>query len=675
MIKKILNQKFFLPICALAIFLFFGLYTNSNYGISWDEPTHFKRGQAYLHYFITGKLTYDDLPDYDPLKARTDPSYHERSVYQIDSFNVNYHLNNDGGHPPLNGILASLGNYIFYQKLGVLQDIEGYHVFGIFVSAALVGLVCLWASETFGKLAGAISAIFMATYPLFLGESHFNIKDPIETAFFVACLYFLWKAFDRRRARFFIVSGIFAGLALGTKFNIFFAAPIVFLWFLIAFSQNSKKLKKFIFSPATLISIVAFPILVAAIFFGTWPYLWQDFINNTVSVFQYYKDIGTETNFQPSFFIGDLNTYAIRWIILTTQPILLFSFILGLIRIRGEWKKNSCVLVLWFLLFAITVVRVTMPQTSIYGGVRQIMEYIPAMALIGGVGAAKLIELLGRKSQILRFALVAAVAVISIGTVVSVHPNENVYFNGIAGGLAEAKRKGIPGAGNSFGNGYRQAVMWLNENAPIGAKIALVQGTNQNIPQMWFRPDLSFSNYHWSGILREGEYVMELTHNYETKVYWYAWEYVENMLNPAHMIKVQNADIATIWKNDLAGTKIEFTKQEQTINLKSEINKDHLRISLNSPAKISRIRITYDTLIGCTPTKSVRIETSLDNKKWITEKDADTGVQLPKAVDKVTEEFQYFFAARDAKYIKIYPANRDSCLFKSSKVSILAFPS
>ncbi len=51
--------------CILGIiFLVVGIFTLKNYGINWDTINHLTRGQAYLHYFLTGHENYSDLPKF-----------------------------------------------------------------------------------------------------------------------------------------------------------------------------------------------------------------------------------------------------------------------------------------------------------------------------------------------------------------------------------------------------------------------------------------------------------------------------------------------------------------------------------------------------------------------------------------------------------------------------------
>ena len=67
-------------------------------------------------------------------------------------------------------------------------------------------------------------------------------------------------------------------------------------------------------------------------------------------------------------------------------PILLISALLGMFSIISWTKEKKDLLLLWIVWLGITILRVSLPNMSIYGGIRQIMEYIPPLALLGGVG-------------------------------------------------------------------------------------------------------------------------------------------------------------------------------------------------------------------------------------------------------------------------------------------------
>src|SRR3989344_960746 len=157
-------MKLLLLLAVPLMFFVVSLATLKDYGVSWDEPHHFMRGQAFFRYLTTGKANYADFS-------------RRRSYFQNDTLNGEYFLKNDSAHPPANDIFAAALNYIFYQKLGIMGDIESLHLFNITISTLLVLTVVLFAYEVSGHWAGAVSGIILSLYPLFFAEGHFNIKD------------------------------------------------------------------------------------------------------------------------------------------------------------------------------------------------------------------------------------------------------------------------------------------------------------------------------------------------------------------------------------------------------------------------------------------------------------------------------------------------------------------
>lgn len=652
-----MNKKHLLAITFFAIYFLLGLITLKDYNISWDEPTHFKRGQAYLWYFLTGKKTYEGLPQYNLVEARKNPRYHERSLYQENGFDTNYHLIKDGDHPPLNDILAAFSNYVFYQKLGIMGDVESYHLFEIFVSAILVGVVFLFASEAFNLWTGVFSAIFLATYPLFWAESHFNVKDPIETVFFSVGIYFIWKSLVKKKIGFLLVSSLFVGMAFATKLNVIFM-PFVLAPWLLGTVFFDKDLRKFIISKKFILTLGLIPVIAYGIFVISWPWLQQDVIGNTLRVLNYYKDIGTE--------MRSWNLYAAQWIFYST-PLIILPFFFAAIFLWPKIKGRAYAFALMFFWFSLTVLRVSIPGTSIYGGVRQIMEYIPPLAIIAGAGAGYCVSKI--KYEELKMVFLLLTFYFLLLPIVRLHPNENVYLNKFTGGVRGAVEKGFPSAGFSFGNAYLQGLTWINKNVEREAKLALVQGTVLNIPAYKIRPDINYSNGHWSGIERRGEYLIELTYNYELKFFPYAWEYVEKMLQPVYQVMADGTPVLTVWKNDFEHTKSEFQKKETLYLGKFDLKvKDSsLVIDLPQEVTLSRVVVDFQPDGTCSLPKGGFVETSVLDEKWVREKDPISDEQVSGVKSIEERRLNYYFAARKAKNIRFTFGDKNSCVFVDSK--------
>ena len=664
MVKFVKNN--ILVIIISAVFFVISFMTLHNYGISWDEPIHFTRGQAYLNYFLNGKLNYDGFTG-------------RQSIYQETSFGAGFFLKNDSGHPPINGILAASSNYIFYQKLGILGDIDSYHLFNILSATFLVFIVSLFAKQAYGNLAAVFAGLSLVLYPLFFAESHFNIKDPAEAAFFAATIWAFWNSLKKYEWRWLFIAAVFFALGLGTKFNILFLPLILSLWLFLRYRKSLNPLKALSRLPRKFLVIgILSPFIILTLFFLSWPYLWQD-PGNILNIFLYYKDIGTGGLGQPQFIKwGGFNIFPVVWILTTTPPIILFLTALGIIAAfkNREREKTSFLLILWLI---IPIIRVSIPGSSIYGGVRQIMEFIPAMALLSGLGALFFVNTLNKAlifRKLLSFLLPIFTLILFIPhllVMIQLHPNENVYFNSFIGGLQGAQKVNMPYWGNSFGNAYYQAAKWINQNASPGSSVGLIQGTKVNIPSLYFSPEINFSNSSWSGINRKGEYLVELTHQGNEVAYPFAWEYVNNVLIPVYEVKVDGVSIAKVWKNDIENSRVEY-REEKSLSVEklSQLGK-FLLVSFPKETTLATLVVEFNSNPGCIELISGTVETSPDGINWRLEPEKLTDQQVVSYPTLEKGKIHYIFPARLAKFLRIDTGDEKSCLFRDTRVSVGGF--
>lgn len=652
-------KQVIVPLILSIIFFIIAFLTLNDYGPSWDETIHFRRGQAYLHYFLTGEKEY----------------IVKKSFYQNDIQNGKYFLNKDIGHPPLNDLMAASLNYFFYQKLGIMDDISSHHLFNILASTFLIFIVTFFASRYFGFFPSFVSFLSLLTYPLFFAESHFNIKDPAETAFFSATLLSFILSLEKKSFRWLIISALFFALALGTKFNILFLPLIIVPYLFISGNQIRRFKKSYFFTFAFT------PIIVISILILSWPYLWHDTLSRFMDILTFYKEIGSGTRYQPdSFFTFGFNTYPILWIIYSTPPFVLILAVLGIISAwinRNLNRKITLIILLWFL---IPITRVSIPGTSIYGGVRQILEFLPALALLSGLGAWQITKWIrsGHGSILVKVLIILAFLWPTV-VLVKLHPYQNVYFNFLIGGLKGASEANFPSWGNSLGNAYQGGIKWINENAEKGAKLTLIQGTPSNVPPILLREDINYladgsidpKIYHFSGIERHGEYIMELTFNDTGRDFYYAWEYVENFLNPVYELKVENVPILKIWKNNLDHTKDGFKLAEKEYKGSVDINTSkQIIISLQDVNLVSRLTVSFKNE-RCNFKQSGFIETSLDGKVWQRERDIFPQYQAYRKLNLTDSKLEYFFAGRKLKYIRVLPSSPDSCILKDPQIKIV----
>ncbi len=563
MLKKF-SPLFLLPLG----FFILGFLTLSHYGVSWDDAIHLRRGQAYLYYFLTGNKSYQDLSDIDLQGTNGDPNeipIPRRSFYQNDYHNGEFWLKyKDLGHPPLSDELAALSNYIFFQKLGILDDISAHHLFNILASSVLVFVVVAFASSTFGPFAASIAFLALATYPLFWSEAHFNVKDPPQAAFFAATVWSFYNSLKNGSLRWLVISIVFFALGLGTKLNILFLPIILVSYLLYRYRGKISSPNKIASSIPKLyiVILLATPFIILGILTLLWPSLQQGWPQSLLKIFNFYRESGIGTQYQPDrFFLFGFNTYPMQWILFTTPPLVLALSGIGIFSAFRNRNSYKGVTLLWLLWFIIPIARVSFPGTVIYGGIRQILEFLPALALLAGLGAWQLSIWL-RNNLMVKIGLMLAF-LWPVIVLVKLHPNENVYFNSLIGGLPGAKERNFPSWGNSFGNAYFQGIKWINTNAPKDAKLALIQGTPANAPVILLRKDINYiysdtsDKSYFSGDAKEGEYLMELTFDDTYKPDSEAWRYVEKYLVPVYEVKVEGVPILKIWKNDLEHTKSE----------------------------------------------------------------------------------------------------------------------
>jgi hypothetical protein len=242
------------------------------------------------------------------------------------------------------------------------------------------------------------------------------------------------------------------------------------------------------------------------------------------------------------------------------------------------------------------------------------------------------------------------------------HPYENTYFNFLIGGIKGAKNYNFPSWGNTFGVAYKEGIEWINKNAPPDAKLTLIQGTPANIPLLWVRNDIDYQNINFSGINREGEYIMELIFNDTGKSYHYKWEYTENFLVPVYEVKVQDVTILRIWKNDLEHTREELKKRQKTkvVDFTKDKDSNTLTFDLESTLRLTSIKLIFDSN-ECLPLQTGFFETSQDKINWKREKDWVPFPQLKNHPNLTNQKIEFLLAAKDAKYVRFISDNIKSC--------------
>lgn len=687
-----LSSKKIIALILGCIYFVLLLVSMPDYNIFWDARNHYFKGQAFVSFFLYGRKDYEGLPitkdyaryhrDYvskyspDPNiieRISKDPNF-RRSIYQDDVHTFDWLIKSDQiEHPVLSDILSTFSNTIFYEKLGWLRDDYSYRIYTLILAAILVAVVFYWAYNLYGFFPGFLAFLTLAATPLFWAESHFNLKDVPQMVFFSLAIWQFYIGVVSKSKKNIIFSAIFAAFAFSTKLNIVFLPFIIFPWFTIFYFSKKKEERRKYHNWWWMLFV--YPAIMFGIFISIWPQMWQTPIKSFLDVIEIYRQIGIAPDYTPNFrTLFGFNTYATTWIIFSTYPWILVLSIFGIVTAIFNFRKVKNYLPLLFLLwFFVPIVRASLPFTSIFGGVRHLMEYIPALAMLVGYGTFNLLKLFPARLRVIAGLVLILGFIPLILTLIKLHPAENVYFNSLIGGLSGAKKANISGWGYNDGGIYRKATVWLNENAEKNSHIATAfsEPADFYIPEL--RTDLLADNL-FSGYLQKGEYIIGLTHDTGLE-HTYRVKFSDNFLEPFYIYSVDGVPLLKIWKNEKKYLKKEFINLAfKNLNIMPEKFENTLEWKLEYKKRIMGVELSFDEDKSCKKLINAYFQISEDAENWEILPDTYPGGTLSFLGDQPKDRKLIApIAGSWVRYISLIIDPQDSCIFniKNSKIIVL----
>jgi hypothetical protein len=403
--------------CLAALVLAFGVVrivaTYSVFSHTYDEPAHIAAGMQLLD---KGEFTYEPL------------------------------------HPPTSRIAVALGPYLagFRSQNGGDLWIEGRRLFygrgadsydeivalarlGILPFFVLaVGVAWAWSTREAGPVAGAATAILLASQPLLLGHAGLATTDVAFTAtFMLACALFV-RWLERPGAGRGAWLGAAVGLAVTSKMSALAYLPAAFLSVVaLPGAVEWARLRRLARAvPSAGAALAAFAVVVWAIYgFNADPlYAFRSLIEAAVAL----AALGEQG--QSSYFMGEIRDHGwwsffpVLLAVKTPLPFLL-AFGIGVFAICGlrgarDWRRMAPLAMAGAVLLVAVLSRINI-------GARHILPIVPLMAIVAGEGIAWLIAAARRHW----LAPAAAVGLIGWQSVLSlaVHPDYLAYFNELAG--------------------------------------------------------------------------------------------------------------------------------------------------------------------------------------------------------------------------------------------------
>ncbi len=436
----------------------------NDYGLSWDY---------YFHYY--GGLYHLGLPV--PRANETSP---------IPFTAPDPRLTVDDPFGPFISIVPTLSQYLFYDKLHLLARDSAYNLPMIMIGSLGVGIMYVFMNEAFTPIVGLFSSLFLSLLPVYFGYTHNNMKDIPNAVLFAFTIYFFWRLVKYKKTKDLLISSLFFAVAFNFKINAIFIPLICLLWYISVYYRNIYNIFK---NKSALFFILA-PIFALIIW---WPF-WKDplekllilpvyFTKNTINIPVLYlgKIIYSGVNIPLS--------YPYVYLAVTIPIPILFFFVIGLIGsvyalfTNSKYKNEISLLLLWFF---VPLFRYLSPQMGAIDGVRHFLEVVFPLCALAGFGVqtisdkVKLSKIYLIKPVIFTFILISL-----IRNIIVYHPYQTSFYNSLVGGL-----KGAEGQFDIdfWGTPQKDAVFWLNKNAPLNSKIYIAMA--QSTSSTYLRGDL-----------------------------------------------------------------------------------------------------------------------------------------------------------------------------------------
>ena len=417
---------------ALAVII---LLTFRDYGVAWDEPEAQEYGQFILEYFRTDgarprALTFNNMYYYGGLFEATAVWLGE--LLPFDPFDTRHLLN------AAVGLLGIVGAWKLGRTLG-------------------------------GPKAGLLAAAFLAAVPSYYGHMFLNSKDIPFAAATVWALYYtvlLLRALPRPSLTLTLRLGLAIGLALGTRVGAvllvvnLFAALAGWLAFQAWQGAGARDLARS--TGATVLRLLPAGVLAYLLMIALWPWAQVDPLFRPLQAIDYFAHFPYDI---PLLVDGKLyRSSQPPWYYLPVfLGVKLPEFLVGLALTAlaaGAWRLLHCVgtgrcrsasaragLLEWgTLVFAalFPIAYAILSGSTLYDEMRHFLFVVPVLAVFAGFWAARLLERVAGWRPLVRDALATLAivyAAVHLYLMAALHPNQYVYYNALAGGVAGAQGK------------------------------------------------------------------------------------------------------------------------------------------------------------------------------------------------------------------------------------------
>jgi len=428
-------------------FLMFGQMLADDYGVSWDEMPQ------RLH----GLVAFDYVND-----VMGHPFGEEkRAPFELSSYAYRYH-----------GLLFSTTCAVLENALKI-QDLRDAYVLRHRCTALLFWVACVFfyalLARRFGDWRPALlGVVFLVASPRIFADSFYNPKDAVFASFYVIAGFTLVQLLRRPTAFRAVIHGLACSLALSSRVVGLFLPVLTLVLMATNFALRHPPgiSRKHVARAAAV-----FAVSVLAFTYLCWPALWSNplqsirEISHEISRFAWQLKVLYAGKFYAANALPW--TYLPTWIGLTTPPLYLLLMVAGAgiiarrcanwVLRRGPPAGEDAVLL---LLGAGPLLSAIVGSHLNYDGWRHLYFVYPFLLAVALIGLVAIHDALPPKcvGRIALAVLVAGSLLRTSAFMVREHPQQQVYFNDLAGHDVHLRYDA-----DYWGVSYRQALERLLE--------------------------------------------------------------------------------------------------------------------------------------------------------------------------------------------------------------------
>ena len=424
-----LNKNLF-TLIFFTLFFILGISVFSHYGISIDEDNTRINGLASLKYIfeifspelINNSEKFDDIPSLHEFKEQGIGAIFDLPLAYIEYF---FHVEDSR-------------NYY------LLRHLFTFMIF--FISVFFFFLIIKKRYNS--NFIGMLGTLFLILSPRIFADSFYNNKDIVFLSLFIICLYYSLIFLDKPTIKNTIIFSLTSALCIDIRI-LGIILPLIIIVFYFLKNTNFSKNKVYILKPV-LIFFILTPFFITLF----WPYLWENPLENFISVF---KSLSSFDEFVYNFYFGNYILaqnipwhYPLVWMVISIPILYIFLFGIGFFSISYEfyknllkiehdgknnfWKDNKELLdLIFYFIFLIPLLVVILLNSTLYDGWRHLYFLYPSFLLISVSGLYKMKVSFFKKKLNIFYILIILLNTPTVFWMFKNHPYQYVYFNALAG--------------------------------------------------------------------------------------------------------------------------------------------------------------------------------------------------------------------------------------------------